>query len=154
MVSCSRFCGINANFLDFYLTVIVSDFKMKNKYRSDLSKAKNLGAAGSGSHHWWHQRLTALIIAVMVFWVISFSWQISKSEISVVISCLQKPYNIVMLVIFFVTMMYHAVLGMQVVIEDYINCRSIRLVFLLGTQAFAITTTISFLVAVFYIMIL
>ena len=127
---------------------------MKNKYRSDLSKAKNLGSAGSGSHHWWHQRLTALIIAVMVFWVVSFFWQISKGEVSVVIACLQKPYNIVMFMIFFITMMYHAVLGMQVVIEDYINCRIMRLVFLLGTQIFAIITTVSFLVAVFYIMIL
>ncbi|MFK7967642.1 MAG: succinate dehydrogenase, hydrophobic membrane anchor protein [Rickettsiaceae bacterium] len=127
---------------------------MKNKYRSDLSKAKNLGAAGVGSHHWWHQRLTALIISIMVFWLISFSWQISKGGVATLVVCLQKPYNISMLIIFFVAMMYHAVLGMQVVIEDYINCRIMRLVFLLGTQIFAIITTISFLVAVFYIMIL
>jgi succinate dehydrogenase / fumarate reductase membrane anchor subunit len=127
---------------------------MKSKYRSDLSKAKNLGASGTGSHHWWHQRLTALIIALMVFWVISFVWQISKGEVSSVIACLQKPYNIVMLVIFFVTVMYHAVIGVQVVIEDYINCRLIRFVSLLGIQLFAFITTISFLIAIFYIMIL
>lgn len=127
---------------------------MKSKYRSDLSKAKNLGSAGSGSHHWWHQRLTALIIAIMIFWVIAFFGQISSSELSSVIAYLQKPYNIVMLLIFFVTMMYHAALGTQVVIEDYISCRAYRVALLLGTQIFAIITTISFVVAVLYVMIL
>ncbi len=128
--------------------------KMKHKYRSDLSKAKNLGSAGVGSHHWLHQRFTALITAIMMFWVISFLWQISKGEVSTVISCLQKPFNIVMLLIFFVAMMYHAVLGMQVVIEDYIHCRIIRLVSIWGIQIFAIITAISFVVAIIYVMIL
>ena len=67
---------------------------MKSEYRSDLSKAKNLGAAGSGSNHWWHQRLTAIIISLMILWVISFFGDISKSNITTAISHLRKPFNI------------------------------------------------------------
>jgi len=127
---------------------------MKGKYRSDLSKAKNLGAASSGSHHWWHQRLTAIIISIMILWVIYFFGEISKKDFTTVISHLQKPFNIVMLVILFLTVMYHAVLGIQVVIEDYISCRIYRIVLIVGIQIFAIITAISFAFAAFYIMIL
>ena len=127
---------------------------MKSKYRSDLSKAKNLGAAGSGSHHWWHQRLTAIIISIMILWVIYFFGEISKKDFTTVISHLQKPFNIVMLVILFLTVMYHAVLGMQVVIEDYISCRAYRFVLVVGIQIFAIITAASFALATFYVMVL
>lgn len=127
---------------------------MKSEYRSDLSKAKNLGAAGSGSHHWWHQRLTAIIISLMILWVISLFGDISKSNITTAISHLRKPFNIIMLLILFFTVMYHAVLGMQVVIEDYISCRSYRFVLVVGIQIFAIITAISFAFAAFYVMIL
>lgn len=127
---------------------------MKSEYRSDLSKAKNLGAAGSGSHHWWYQRFTAIIISVMIFWVISFFGDIFNSNITTVVSHLQKPFNIVMLLILFFTVMYHAVLGMQVVIEDYISCRVSRFVLVVGIQIFAIITAISFAFAAFYVMIL
>ncbi len=127
---------------------------MKSEYRSDLSKAKNLGAAGSGSHHWWHQRLTAIIISLMILWVISFFGDISKSNITTAISHLRKPFNIIMLLILFFTVMYHAVLGMQVVIEDYISCRAYRFVLVVGIQIFAIITAISFAFAPFNVMIL
>jgi succinate dehydrogenase / fumarate reductase membrane anchor subunit len=127
---------------------------MKSEYRSDLSKAKNLGAAGSGCHHWWHQRLTAIIISLMILWVISFFGDISKSNITTAISHLRKPFNIIMLLILFFTVMYHAVLGMQVVIEDYISCRAYRFVLVVGIQIFAIITAISFAFAAFYVMIL
>lgn len=90
----------------------------------------------------------------MILWVIYFFGEISKKDFTTVISHLQKPFNIVMLVILFLTVMYHAVLGMQVVIEDYISCRIYRIVLIVGIQIFAIITAISFAFAAFYIMIL
>jgi succinate dehydrogenase / fumarate reductase membrane anchor subunit len=127
---------------------------MKNKFRSDLSVAKNLGSAGSGSKHWWHQRFTAIIMVLSIFWVFSFSWQLSGSELSGVIEAIKQPYNIIMLSLFTLIGFYHAALGMQVVIEDYIPCRAIRLTMLLSLQIFSIVTVIAFLLAVLSIMTL
>jgi succinate dehydrogenase / fumarate reductase, membrane anchor subunit len=125
---------------------------MKDKFRSELSKAKGLGSASSGSHHWWHQRLTALMLALMAAWLFCFTWSVADQELSGVLNVLQKPYNIIMLSLFILVSFYHASLGMQVVIEDYITCRALRLVLLLCIQLFSILTVISFLVAVLYIM--
>ena len=125
---------------------------MKNKYRSDLSLAKNLGSAGSGSKHWWSQRVTAIILMICNGWFIYFTWNLSGASLSNKIDLLQKPYNIVMLLLFTFTGLYHAVLGTQVVIEDYIKCRALKLLLLLFIRIFSIITAISFLVAVFYVM--
>jgi len=51
---------------------------MKNKYRSYLAVAKNLGSAGSGSAHWWHQRVTGGVLAIATIWLIYSSWNLSK----------------------------------------------------------------------------
>ena len=42
---------------------------MKN-YRSPLSTARGMGAAGHGSHHWWMQRVTAVLLIPLTFWLV------------------------------------------------------------------------------------
>ena len=127
---------------------------MKNKFRSDLSIAKNLGSAGSGAHHWWHQRFTAILLTFAALWVFCFSWELSGEELSGMLEVVKKPYHVIMLSLFVVAGFYHAALGMQVVIEDYVHCRMARLCMLLLIQIFSIVTVIAFLVAVLYVMTL
>lgn len=127
---------------------------MEKKFRSALSNAKNTGSAHSGVHHWWHQRFTAVILALMVLWFFLFVNGITAMETSALIAHLQKPLNIIILLIFSITAIYHSVLGMQVVIEDYVHCRIIRLMCLLFTQIFAIFTGVAFSLAVIIVMIL
>ena len=120
-------------------------------FRSNLSKAKNLGSDASGSKHWWHQRFTAVIMALSSIWVAYFSWDVIGLGINGIIEIIKEPYNIIMLSIFTVTGFYHSTLGMQVVIEDYISCRALRLTLLLTVQIFSIATIVSFLVAIIHV---
>jgi succinate dehydrogenase / fumarate reductase membrane anchor subunit len=127
---------------------------VKDKFKSDLAIAKNLGSAGSGSEHWWRQRLTAIIMVLSVFWLVYFFIDLSSQEIDSVILIIKKPYNIVMLALFTLVAFYHSALGMQVVIEDYVTCRLSRLALLLLVQIFSLLTMVAFLVALLYVMIL
>jgi succinate dehydrogenase / fumarate reductase membrane anchor subunit len=81
---------------------------MKNKYRSDLAIAKNLGSAGSGSAHWWHQRVTGVVLTIATIWLICFSWNLSGLEVSGIIEVVKKPYNIVMLILF-TMILFHSI---------------------------------------------
>lgn len=127
---------------------------MKNKFRSNLSIAKNLGSSHSGSHHWWHQRFTAIMLALSILWLFNFVWSLSESDVANAIEIVQRPYNIIMLSIFTLTGFYHSVLGIQVIIEDYITCRTIKIVMLLFVQIFSIVTSAAFFISTIYVMIL
>lgn len=128
---------------------------MKNSFRTDLAKVKGLGSAKSGAHHWWHQRLTAMILTAMSLWVIYFikTAVLSEDQTSL-IKYIQKPYNIIFSSVFVITTFYHSMLGLRVVIEDYISCTTTRTFLIVFTQIFCISTVATFEVALFSLMIL
>ena len=98
--------------------------------RTPLSRVKGLGSAKSGTSHFWHQRLTALILIPLVLWV-GFSLAALPLEHASLISWIQQPLVTVGLVLLIVAIFYHAQMGLQVVIEDYIARHSQRIMVLL-----------------------
>ena len=98
--------------------------------RTPLSRVKGLGSAKSGTSHFWHQRLTALILIPLVLWV-GFSLAALPLEHASLISWIQQPLVTIGLVVLIVAIFYHAQMGLQVVIEDYIARHSQRIMVLL-----------------------
>ena len=128
---------------------------INNATKSDLAKIKALGSAHTGVHHWWQQRLTAIFLAVLTIWLTTFIAQIVNArELSIVLSIIQKPQNVLMLILLTALVFYHAALGMQVVIEDYIKCRFSKLALIVLVQAFSVVTTAAFAIAAIYTMTL
>ena len=41
-------------------------------YRSPLAKVRGLGSAKTGTSHWWMQRVTAVALIPLSFWLITF----------------------------------------------------------------------------------
>ena len=125
-----------------------------NDFRSDFSKAKNMGSAKSGSHHWLMQRLTAIILAFGVIWVFCLGCNLSDSSMSEVVTQMQKPCNIIGLMIFSIAGFYHGALGMQVIIEDYIPNICIRNSLIIMAKLFSFITIVASLAALTYLMVL
>lgn len=127
----------------------------RSSTKSALAKAKGLGSAGSGSHHWWHIRLTSVFLVILTLWLVTFCWEIGGyRELSSILSVTQKPRNVLMLSLFAILVFYHSFLGMQVVIEDYVNCRALRLFLIVFIQLFSVITASAFVVSAMYIMTL
>jgi succinate dehydrogenase membrane anchor subunit len=89
--------------------------------QTPLAKVKGLGSAKEGSHHWWHQRLSALALIPLSLWFIYSLLSMTTSDYNTVVQWLRLPYVTVLLVLFISSLFYHAQLGLQVVIEDYID---------------------------------
>jgi len=98
--------------------------------RSPLSKVKGLGSAKSGTHHFWHQRLTALLLIPLVLWV-GFSLAAMPVDHATLVEWIQQPLVTIALVLTIIVLFYHAQLGLQVVIEDYVASHARRTVTLL-----------------------
>ena len=90
-------------------------------YRTPLAKAHGLGSAKSGTSHWWMQRVTAVALIFLSFWLILFIEQLFHASYSEIKQWLVKPVNFTLLIAWTFVGFYHAALGLQVVIEDYLN---------------------------------
>ncbi len=90
--------------------------------RSRLSQAKGLGSAHHGVSHWWWQRVTAAaLIPLSVWFLYSLITSMLTSDITHVAAWLATPFNALAMIVLLVAALFHAKLGAQVVIEDYIK---------------------------------
>jgi len=106
----------------------------QEKIQSPLAKARGLGAAKSGYHHWWMQRVTALALVPLSLWLLLHLPNIFADTYTDSLSWMSRPLNGLSLLLFLWMAFYHAVLGLEVVIEDYIHCKLGKPVMLLLTR--------------------
>jgi succinate dehydrogenase / fumarate reductase membrane anchor subunit len=98
--------------------------------RSPLSRARGLGSAKEGTGHFWHQRLTSLLLVPLVLWL-GFSLAAMPVDHATLVEWIRQPLVTVALVLLIAVVFYHAQLGLQVVIEDYVASHAKRTVTLL-----------------------
>ena len=89
--------------------------------QTPLAKARGLGSAKQGTHHWWQQRLTAIALTPLSLWFIYSQLIIGSVDHASVTRWMSDTMNAVLLILFIVSLFHHAQLGIQVVIEDYID---------------------------------
>ena len=97
------------------------------KYRTPLHQAKGWGSAKSGTGHFWWQRVTAVILALLVPYIVFLMARIAGSDHETIATIIAKPWNAIIFAVFAIAMFWHAKLGLQVVIEDYVHDRAMHL---------------------------
>lgn len=88
--------------------------------RSPLGRARGLGSAKEGVHHFWVQRVSAVALIPLTLWFVFSVAQLSSASYPMVRHWVSSPSVAVGLALFIATMLYHSMLGVQVVIEDYV----------------------------------
>ena len=111
-----------------------------------LAKVLGLGSAKSGVHHWWLQRITAMGLVPLTLWAVWAAVTMGGAGHAVVVAWMANPINAALLLIWVVVMLYHAQLGMQVVVEDYVHAPAAALFLHIATKfAVAVGIVISVL---------
>jgi succinate dehydrogenase / fumarate reductase membrane anchor subunit len=119
----------------------------KKLLHSELKKARNLGAAGHGVTHWWYQRFTAIMLIPLSAWLIIFGLMVRNASIQEIHILLREPLHFTSLLLFVICSFYHAVIGMQVVVEDYISCIKARFSIIILLKAFSLITVVATIIA-------
>jgi succinate dehydrogenase / fumarate reductase membrane anchor subunit len=91
--------------------------------RNPIKVARGLGASQSGVGHWLTQRVTAVALIALGIWFVLMVLSLLHADYATARATVAKPWNATLLVAFILTMFWHAVLGLQVVIEDYVHVR-------------------------------
>ena len=92
-----------------------------NSLRSALWRARGLGSAKEGTHHWWLQRLTAIALIPLTMWLVASIIALSGFGYEAFVAWFGQPINATVMILFLAVAFHHAQLGMQVVIEDYVS---------------------------------
>lgn len=91
-------------------------------FRSKMGRVKGLGAAGHGVGHWWWQRVTAVALVPLSLWfVCSLTKGLMSPDVVKVAIWMSSPINATLFLLLLVSAFFHAKLGLQVVIEDYVH---------------------------------
>ena len=100
-------------------------------FRSPLGTVRGLGSAKSGTGHWWSQRMSALGLIPLSLWFAVSVLGMQHADYITVTVWMHTPWVAVLLSLFLVTLLYHAYLGLQVVIEDYVHHKPLEIASLL-----------------------
>jgi len=95
-------------------------------YRTPIGRARGLGSAKSGVGHCWWQRVTAIVLALLVPWLVGTLVSFIGADLATVHATLAVPLNAILLAAFVLALFWHAKLGLQVVIEDYVHVRALE----------------------------
>jgi succinate dehydrogenase / fumarate reductase membrane anchor subunit len=121
---------------------------MNSDLRTPLSRARGLGSAKEGVHHFWAQRITAVALIPLVAWFAISLIMMSGADYAVVRAWIGSPAVMVLLVLTIVIGLHHGQLGLQVVIEDYVHNDGVKLALIVLMRFIAVFFWLAGIVAI------
>ena len=99
--------------------------------QNPLAQVRGMGSSGGGSHHWRSQRYSALLLLICSVWILCLGMTLAGADYASAKAAMSTPFNAGMAILMAGSMFYHAQLGLQVVIEDYVHLPVLEFVLLL-----------------------
>jgi succinate dehydrogenase / fumarate reductase, membrane anchor subunit len=94
---------------------------MMMSLRTPLSAARGLGAAKSGFSHWWMSRVTSVALVPLTLWFVFAIASLSTMDHATFVAWVRSPTVTVLLILSLAVTVYHMMLGLRVIIEDYVH---------------------------------
>ena len=111
--------------------------------RTPLAKARGLGSAKDGTHHFWVQRLTAVALIPLTIWFALSVASLAMAGQAEVVAWMKSPLSATLMLSFIMAGFWHMKLGLQVVIEDYVHTESTKITCLILNNLIAIFLTLA-----------
>lgn len=121
--------------------------------RTPIATARGLGSSRAGVGHWKLQRLTALGNLVLLLWLVFSVASLAGTDYDTVRAWLAAPLPATLMILLVISTFYHARLGVQVVIEDYVHHEAAKVASLAATALLALGLAVACIVAVLTIAI-
>jgi len=107
------------------------------KSETPLHRIEGLGAAHSGTQHFWRERITAVALIPLTIWFGFAALALVGGRVVDVLTFFQRPWNAGLMGLFIITLLIHSVVGMQSVIDDYVQQPGLKVLSLLLNRGFA-----------------
>ena len=121
---------------------------MASVSRNIAARVQAQASTRQGGHHWLLERLTSVALVPLTLWFIVSAVGLSGAGYEEVRAWLAGPFNTTAMLLFILALFWHAQLGVQVIIEDYVHHETIKLVSLMLVNFAAIALGLACAVAV------
>lgn len=105
--------------------------------RTPLSRVEGLGAAHRGTEHFINQRVTAVALVPLAIWFVFSAFMLMGDDRAHAVAFLAQPVNAVLMALFIIVALWHMALGLQMVIEDYVQSEGGKVALLVLNKFFA-----------------
>jgi len=116
--------------------------------RTPVARVRGLGASRGGLEHWRAQRLTALALVPLALWFVASMAAHADDGHAALVAWMARPGVAALHVMFIAALFYHAQLGVQVVVEDYVPSDFARITTLVCVKFFSALLAIISILAV------
>jgi succinate dehydrogenase / fumarate reductase membrane anchor subunit len=104
--------------------------------RTPFSRVQGLGAAHSGTEHFWRERASSVALIPLTAWFVYAAIHLIGLSYDDAFTFLHEPVNAIAMLLFVIASVIHMTLGLQVVIEDYVHTEGSKLLLFLANKAF------------------
>ena len=108
------------------------------RLQTPLARVRGLGAARSGTAHFWQLRLTSVASVPLTIAFVMIVVSLLGRNHAAVVQILGSPLVSIVMLLFIVTNVYHMWLGMQIIVEDYAHSELAKLALLMGNTFFCV----------------
>lgn len=116
--------------------------------RTPRSRVKGLGASGHGASHWWMQRLTAAANPLLILGFVIIIAMMSGRSYPEAVALVSHPVVALVLILAVISVTLHMRIGMQVIIEDYVQDTGLKLTALFANNFYAVLIAVACLYAI------
>jgi succinate dehydrogenase / fumarate reductase, membrane anchor subunit len=118
-----------------------------------LSRVLGLGSARGGAEHWWLQRVTAVALVPLGIWFVLALLTLPDYSYGTLRTWVSQPVTAVLLILTAISVIYHSKLGVQVVVEDYMRAKALKVASLMLSTLLHIAVAVAAVFAILRIAI-
>jgi succinate dehydrogenase / fumarate reductase, membrane anchor subunit len=116
--------------------------------RTPLARVKGLGASGHGVEHWWLHRMTAVSNIPLIIAFVIIVAALAGSSYQDAIAVISHPLVAIILILAVISVTNHMRLGMQIVIEDYVHAKELKIAAVIANNFYAVIVAVACLYAI------
>ncbi len=122
-------------------------------YKALLIKVSDYFSVNNATGHFWYQRVTAVALIPLSIWLIVLLTKALNAPYADTVAWLKSPINLLAIAAWTVAVVYHAALGVQVVIEDYVSTIHVRHLAIRATNLIFLVLGVAALLAMIIILL-
>lgn len=106
-------------------------------YRTPYSRVTGLGSAKEGTGHFWTQRMTAVANVPLMLFLVWLIVSLVGADRAQMLATFANPFVSALTILTVLSACIHMKLGLQVVIEDYVQAEGSKIVLILLNTFFS-----------------